>query len=107
MLESVIAEVGANVKEACMNSTTQMLEAAHNRDQSALRKISVLDNSTGLVSEPFASQYCKASFVLGQNPDWFVVQRRGGYQNHPEDVIDEEAKQGNLQGQTNVVVETP
>ncbi|XP_052221340.1 nose resistant to fluoxetine protein 6-like isoform X1 [Dreissena polymorpha] len=105
VLDSVIAEVGANISEACMNSTTQMLKAALNRDEWALRmidaigkppsglldfnlqwpgnydecvqtQVSVLDNSTGLVSEPFAPQYCKASFVLGQNPAAVMT---GGY----------------------------
>ncbi|KAH3795787.1 hypothetical protein DPMN_149348 [Dreissena polymorpha] len=105
VLDSVIAEIGANISEACMNSTTQMLKAAFNRDQWALRmidaigkppsglldfnlqwpgnydecvetQVSVLDNSTGLVSEPFASQYCIASFVLGQNPAAVMT---GGY----------------------------
>ena len=39
-----------------------------NYDECVQTQVSVLDNSTGLVSEPFAPQYCKASFVLGQNP---------------------------------------
>ncbi|XP_052221322.1 nose resistant to fluoxetine protein 6-like isoform X1 [Dreissena polymorpha] len=106
VLDSLLAEVGAaGISEACMNSTNLMLAAAINKDQWALRmidaigkppsgildfnlkwlgnydecletEVSVLDNSTGLVSEPFEPQYCQASFYLGQNPAAVMT---GGY----------------------------